>query len=88
MYARYDIERSLYVVEWNGVHADAIDDRVLYVIAHALRSVYDNVTMMYSKDRSIVTLMAYDKVGKVAAHLDMRTERNVSCPIGESQPAC
>lgn len=77
MYARYNQERDVYTVEWNGLHADSIEDRVLMVIAHAMKSAYDTVTMAYSKDKTIVTLMAYDAMGQVVAHLDMKVERSV-----------
>jgi hypothetical protein len=86
MYARWSSELGLYTVEWNGLHADSIDDRVLIVVAHALRSVYDRVTLSYSRDKTIATLIAYDCVNRVAAHLDLRMEKEYELESSK-QPA-
>lgn len=78
MFARYDTPRDLYTVEWNGAPSDAIEDKILLVVAHALKSAFQDVTISWSKDGSILTLMAYGADGSVMAHLDMRAQKEMA----------
>jgi len=71
MFERYDIDRSIYTIEWSGTHDQAITHPILQVIAHALKSKYENVTLAYANKRSSAHLIAM-KDGDVVAHVDMR----------------
>jgi hypothetical protein len=71
VYERYDSERSAYTIEWIGKHDESITHPILMVIAHALKSKYENVTLTYGHKRCSAHLIATHD-GDVVAHVDMR----------------